>query len=492
MTALRSTIARLAPPGSLRARFARGSAWSLAGQLVAYVLGVVSSALVGRALGVDGYGELGMIQSTVGMFGLFAGMGLGVTNTKHVAELRNNDPARAGRIMGLSLLVSVVSGVAIVALLVLLAPLLAARTLENASLTLPLRIASALLLLEAVIGALSGALAGFEAFRAIAVSTALRVIATFPLIVLGASFYGLPGAAAGLALGAVAGLAINAAALARVCRRNACPVLFRGLRGEIPVLTSFSIPAYVSGVMVTPMIWIARIILVRYLGYPEGYEQMGLFSAAWRFQDIITLLGSTVGAALLPLLASREGAESSRLASGNMLVSWSLGFFLLAPLMVYPEVVGLVFGGDFAGRDLNVTMVLAMYVTNIILYKQGLARVLTARALLWWGVLSNSVWAATLLLCAWWLGRYGAVGLAGAFLIAYIVNVAVFIPLYTGKKLVPRSTIVSWEAAVIWLLLVALSAASLLQWPWAWRGALLAACLAAGAAVFFRLARGVR
>ena len=122
MTALRSTIARLAPPGSLRARFARGSAWSLAGQLVAYVLGVVSSALVGRALGVDGYGELGMIQSTVGMFGLFAGMGLGVTNTKHVAELRNNDPARAGRIMGLSLLVSVVSGVAIVALLVLLAP----------------------------------------------------------------------------------------------------------------------------------------------------------------------------------------------------------------------------------------------------------------------------------------------------------------------------------------------------------------------------------
>lgn len=492
MTALRSTISRFAPRGSLRARFARASAWSMAGQLTAYALGVVSSALVGRALGVDGYGELGMIQSTVQMFGLFAGMSLGVTNTKHVAEFRDSDPQRAGRIMGLSLVVSVVSGMVVMALVLLLASPLAAGTLANASLTVPLRIASSLLLLEAVIGTVSGALAGFEAFRAIAVATTARVVATFPLQVLGAYFFGLTGAATGLALGAVVGLLVYACALARVCKRNGCPALWRGLRREVPVLTGFSIPAYVAGVMVTPMIWIARIILVRYLGSPEGYAQMGLFSAAWRFQDIITLLGSTVGAALLPLLASREGAESSRLASGNMLVSWSLGFFLLAPLMAFPEVVGLFFGSGFAGPQLNATMVLAMYVTNIILYKQGLARVLTARALLWWGVLSNGVWAATLLLCTWWLVRYGAVGLAGAFLIAYVVNVAVFIPLYTGKKLVPRSTIVSWEAAVIWLLLVVLSAASLLQWPWAWRGVLLAGCLATGAWVFLRLGRGVR
>jgi O-antigen/teichoic acid export membrane protein len=53
-------------------------------------------------LGKTGYGELGMIQTTVGMFGVFAGFGLGVTATKHVAEFRRSDPARAGRIIGLS------------------------------------------------------------------------------------------------------------------------------------------------------------------------------------------------------------------------------------------------------------------------------------------------------------------------------------------------------------------------------------------------------
>lgn len=489
MNDLRAALSRAAPAGSLRARFARGSAWSLGGQLASYLVGVISAALVGRALGVAGFGDLGMIQSTVGMFGLLAGMGLGVTNTKFVAELRSSNPTRAGRIMGLSLVVSILSGTVVCALVIALAPMLAGRTLGNPALTVPLQIASALLLFESVIGSLSGALGGFEAFREIALNTTLRVLLTFPLIVLGAYYLGLTGATLGLSAGALIGLVLFVISTVRVSRRHSCIACFDGLRSELPVLGRFSLPAYVSGAMVTPMIWLARWLLYR---YPDGSEQMGLFQATWRFQDIITLLGSTVGASLLPLLASREGAGSRRLASGNMLVSWGLGFFILAPLIAFPEVVGLLFGGGYAGRTLNVTMVLTMAVTNIILYKQGLARVLTARALLWWGVLSNGVWAATLLLSTWWLAPYGAVGLAGAFLIAYAVNVAVFIPLYTGKRLVPRSTIVSWEALSIWLLLGALAAGSLLEIAWVWRGLLLAACLAGGAGLFWRLARTVR
>jgi len=37
-------------------------------------------------LGTVGFGELGVIQSTVGMFGVFAGLGLGMTATKYVAS----------------------------------------------------------------------------------------------------------------------------------------------------------------------------------------------------------------------------------------------------------------------------------------------------------------------------------------------------------------------------------------------------------------------
>ena len=45
--------------------------------------------------GQEGFGALGMIQSTAGMLGVLAGLGLGITATKYVSELRRLDPLRA-------------------------------------------------------------------------------------------------------------------------------------------------------------------------------------------------------------------------------------------------------------------------------------------------------------------------------------------------------------------------------------------------------------
>jgi len=83
-------------------RLARGVFWSMAGAVISRSLMLAATVLVARMLGKTGFGELGMIRTTVGMFGVFAGFGLGLTATKHVAEFRRSDPDRAGRIIGLS------------------------------------------------------------------------------------------------------------------------------------------------------------------------------------------------------------------------------------------------------------------------------------------------------------------------------------------------------------------------------------------------------
>jgi len=84
-------------------RLAKGVFWSMASAVISRGLMLAASVLVARMLGKTGFGELGMIRSTVGMFGVFAGFGLGLTATKHVAEFRSSDPARAGRIIGFQL-----------------------------------------------------------------------------------------------------------------------------------------------------------------------------------------------------------------------------------------------------------------------------------------------------------------------------------------------------------------------------------------------------
>jgi hypothetical protein len=92
-------------------------------------------------------------------------------------------------------------------------------------------------------------------------------------------------------------------------------------------------------------------------------------------------------------------------------------------------------------------------------------RVLTARSMMWWAFTSNLQWAATFLLAAYFLVRFGAVGLVLAYLIGYAVNTVIFVPLYMSLQLIPRKTIVSLEAGLIWLVLVAMTAMILLDWP---------------------------
>ena len=119
----------LLPADSLRARFTLGIVWSLAGAVVSRGFLLAASIVCARFLGKDGFGALGMIQSTAGMFGIFAGLGLGLTATKYVAEFRRQDPEKAGRILALSASAAFVFGCVITVLLIFLAPFLATKVL---------------------------------------------------------------------------------------------------------------------------------------------------------------------------------------------------------------------------------------------------------------------------------------------------------------------------------------------------------------------------
>ena len=72
---LRPTLDRI-EASEIGSRFAKGTIWSMAGAVISRGLMLIASIFVARMLGKTGFGELGMIQSTVGMFGVFAGFGL--------------------------------------------------------------------------------------------------------------------------------------------------------------------------------------------------------------------------------------------------------------------------------------------------------------------------------------------------------------------------------------------------------------------------------
>src|SRR5208282_2508704 len=92
-------------------RLARGTFWVVSGSVLSRVLGLTSSIVLARIIGKVPFGELTTIQSTAGLFGAFAGLGIGITATKYVAEFRESETARCGRVLGFSLGAALVGGI---------------------------------------------------------------------------------------------------------------------------------------------------------------------------------------------------------------------------------------------------------------------------------------------------------------------------------------------------------------------------------------------
>lgn len=455
--AILSRSTAVLPSHSLRNRFITGAFWSIIATALSQGLAFVSYVIAARVLTQKEFGELGIIQSTVSMFGSFAGIGLGVTATKHVAEYRSHAPERAGKIIGLTMLVAAATGVIATLVLVLWSPQLATHTLKAPELTVALRIGAALLFLNTIDGVQRTALAGFEAFSSIARTDLFKGTANLTLVVGGIYYGGLHGMLWGLAGAAAVGLAINHYALKSQAARFGVLITVRGIRPELPTLWTYALPALLSGALVIPAGWFVRTLLV---SQPGGYLQMAVFTMASRFHDIIGLAGQTVGAALLPMLASERGAKSEALNRSNILLSWIIGVTVVFPLLCFPELAATIFGSRYASRDAMQTTVLILLCTSVVMYKQGLARVLAARNLMWWGAFSNALWAVTLLAGAWSLIGMGARGLAMALLGSYALNTILFLPLYLRKRLAPPILLASPTAITVWATLLGLGVMS--------------------------------
>ena len=182
------------PPGSLRARIAGGTFWTLVGSVVAQFAGMLGSILSARILGKVGFGELGMIRSTVLLFGVLAGTGLGMAATKYVAEFRTKDPVKTGRMIGLFTNTAIILGGTVALMFAILATPIAKWAMNAPHLAGAMKVGCFLFLLNTINGVQLGTVCGFEAFRTQSLVIVLDGIFNLAFIPIGALFYGVTGA----------------------------------------------------------------------------------------------------------------------------------------------------------------------------------------------------------------------------------------------------------------------------------------------------------
>lgn len=411
----------LFPRASVRRRLARGTFWTLVGSCVMQLSGIAAAIATARILGQTGFGELGMVRSTVLMFGALAGMGLGMAATKYVAEYRESDPARAGRLIGLLLNVAMICGGVASILCYLFASPLAVWVLGAERLVDPLRFGSLLILLNAMNGVQVGTLSGFEAFRTTAWVTILDGLFNLILMVLGGCLFGVGGAIGGCVLAAAAAFPVKNAAMRHACRRASIVIARRGVAAEVPALWAFALPTVLLGIAAQPFEWVARLILSY---QTNGYAELGNLQASYSWGQAVLFFPNQVSAPTLPLLANlwstgdRERLRRTMMmaigaTAATSICAWAILVPLRGSLMS-------LYGKPFISAAPVLTLIASAYAVG----GSALAfrALLVASGKVWLLLLSTCIWGGVFILFSFVWAADKALGIGHAYLVAFVFH----------------------------------------------------------------------
>ena len=417
-----------------RQRLARGAFWGGVAFAVSRGVSIVVSFLLARILGQVGFGEYGMINTTAGMIGGMAGLGIGTTVVKHIAEFKTSYPEKASRILALSSGITWISSLLYAGIVVALAPWIAARALAAPQLGPMLRISAFTMAFMVINGVQTSSLTGCEAFRT---NTRLGIIGSLlqsGLVLAGAWRWGLSGAVWGMAGAMLVTVWLTRRAVVREWRKFHLCLRWRDAAREWRVLLDFSLPTFLAGISVGPVLWGCNALLAN---QPGGYEELGIYNAANQWQQVIQFLPGLMGMALLPILSEKYGQGDRQ---GSFSVMWKMvklvaGIVLPLAILVSFLSPWIMRGYGESFVEGHWTVVLSVATAALLAMMTPVGHLISASGRMWVGFWMNAGWGATMLVASWWMVRWGAEGLAAARLIAYVLHaVWTFGFVYAMKK----------------------------------------------------------
>jgi O-antigen/teichoic acid export membrane protein len=415
---------------SLSSRLSEGVLWNFVGAVFTQGSVFLTNLVLARVLGKETFGEFAMIQSTLLTLTSVAQIATGFTVTKYVAEFRDVDKQRAGRVLGLCSMLTVATGLVASLLLVLGAPWLADHALNASHLYPQLMISASFVLFSVMNGYQIGALAGLERYRMISVGGAVLGGAHLAICWTATSLWSLEGAVGGLAVSALLRWVAYSSVLRRELDQHGITLRRREALQERDVLFKFALPAALSGLTTTPALWLGNAFLVRQV---DGYSEMAIYTAANNFRIMVLFLPTLLNGVTSSILNNQrgqgdfEGYRSMFLLNVKATVlSASVGAIAMSLL---GEWAMQAFGSDFVGA--NVRFVISFMALSVVLETVGIAvyQLISTHGHMWLSFAAIALPRDILtVVTAYWLtSQYGAAGLAGTYIVAFSFSLLVMV-----------------------------------------------------------------
>jgi O-antigen/teichoic acid export membrane protein len=426
--------------------------WSLLGTIILRFLSAVSAIFVARFLGPEVYGEYGILNSTIGLFSSLAGLGLGITCTKYIAQNYKTDKIKTGKIISLTYKISIITGVLFFVLIIIFSNILSKFSLNAPHLQIYLVIMAFLIIFNTIDGVQKGILAGFQDFRSIAIINTIQGISTVLLVITLTYNFSLSGAVFALVL--VSGISVitNRVFVLKNVENHNIPISSKNLMDVMDIIYILAIPAVLSNIVVTPFIWFSNTLIAR---TDNGYYELGIFNAANQWKSLIDIIPGIIGAVLLPLVSSinnSDNKDSNVIEKVNLFVPWFLVVLLTLFLTSIPEVLGLLYGQEYAVFIYYQTLSILLFTSSIIAFKSSIGRKLISNDFMWFGIIDNLIWGLVFIVAVYLFRNLGSLGLSISYLGSYLINLFITIPIYIYYKIISFKLVFSIESIILWII----------------------------------------
>jgi O-antigen/teichoic acid export membrane protein len=406
-------------------RLLAGSAWNLLATICTRGGTFAANIVVARLIGRAGFGQYGIVQSTLLTLGTLAEAGMAYTASKYVAEYRNVDVRRVSSVLGVCASVCIGAGVLAAGFLFLTAPFIATRLLHQPQLAGGLRIGSGFALLSAVSGFQAGALSGLESYRELAEASVLNGILSVIVIGVGALKGGVDGALGGLTIAVLIRCAVQQFILHRAFRRWSIKIGWLDLSGDRDVLFRFAVPAAISGYALMPVFWIANALLVR---QSHGIEEMAIYSAVMNVRSLVLFIPAVINTVGLTLLNQTRGGGDSHqyrnVARMNVAVIAVVAAAAVLGAAALGKLILRAYGSGFvAGYSALLLLLLSAFGEALYM---GYFQRIQSQEKMWLSLFGIVLPSQAAFLCAAFVfvPHHGAFGLSGAYLINTCLMIA--------------------------------------------------------------------
>lgn len=370
-----------------------GSFWSFISITTPQLFNLLAYIIIAKSIGRIEFGYLGIITSTMVVFGNLAGLGFGKTATYVIANSDDYQNGKVSNIISSSLSISIIVAIVLIVILITFSDFFLISLLRAPQIKLEFLSGTALILSNVIFGVQVSIITGFKKFKKISYLSFLKAIITFAMIVTGVIVWGLEGVIISLAISTFIINYLAHLEILKICKEKGINFTLFTKKIDFDLFKNYSLPAFLLGIIIFPTQWIINLIIVN---SKHGYSDLGLLNATNQFKNLLLFMPSIFASVSFPILAS-QNTTTNNVNNYNEIIEFNLDltFLIIIPfsiiLIYFSKELMHLYGKDY----LEGTLLLKIIIVGVMFSAIGspLGTAIQSKGRMWLGFQMNLVWS---------------------------------------------------------------------------------------------------